>query len=65
VIYLIALVLLAGFVAVTLVDRRRKQRQHRRPAVAIQRTDPNPPANPDPNPDPDPNPEPDAWPPTR
>jgi hypothetical protein len=62
VIYLIALVLLAGFVAVTLVDRRRK---HRRPAVAIQRTDPDPPGNPDPAPDPDPDPAPDAWPPTR
>jgi hypothetical protein len=56
VIYLIALVLLAGFVAVTLVDRRRKQR---RAAPAIQRTDPpaDLPADPDP--------EPDAWPPTR
>jgi hypothetical protein len=54
VLYLIALVLLAGFVAVTLVDRRRR---HRQPAVAIQRIDPDPPADPDP--------EPDAWPPTR
>jgi hypothetical protein len=54
VIYLIALVLLAGFAAVTLVDRRRK---HRRPAVPIQQVDPDPPADPDP--------EPDAWPPTR
>jgi hypothetical protein len=54
----IALVLLAGFVAVFLVDRRRK---HRRPAVPIQRIDPDPPADPTPAPDP----EPDPWPPTR
>jgi hypothetical protein len=52
----IALVLLAGFVAVFLVDRRRK---HRQSAVAIQRIDPDPPADPDPDPEPDP------WPPTR
>jgi hypothetical protein len=50
----IALVLLAGFVAVFLVDRRRTRR---RPAVPIQRIDPDPPAAPDPEPDP--------WPPTR
>jgi hypothetical protein len=54
----IALVLLAGFVAVFLVDRRRK---HRRPAVPIQRIDPDPPADPDPTPASDPEP----WPPTR
>jgi len=50
----IAFVLLAGFVAVFLVDRRRR---HRQPAVPIQRIDLDPPADPDPEPDP--------WPPTR
>jgi hypothetical protein len=54
----IALVLFAGFVAVFLVDRRRK---HRRPAVPIRRIDPDPPADPTPASDP----EPDPWPPTR
>jgi hypothetical protein len=54
----IALVLFAGFVAVLLVDRRRK---HRRAAVPIQRIDLDPPADPEPAPDP----EPAAWPPTR
>jgi hypothetical protein len=54
----LALVLVAGFVAVFLVDRRRRPR---RPAVPIQRTDPDPPAEPPPAPDP----EPDPWPPTR
>jgi len=58
VIYAIAFVLLAGFVAVTLADRRRK---HRRAVVAIQGIDLDPPADlPD-----DPDPEPDPWPPTR
>jgi hypothetical protein len=56
----IALVLLAGFVAVFLVDRRRK---HRRPAVPIRRIDPDPPSDPDSEHAPDP--EPDPWPPTR
>jgi len=50
----IALVLFAGFVAVFLVDRRRKQR---RPAVPPQRIDLHPPADPDH--------EPTTWPPTR
>jgi hypothetical protein len=54
----IALVLLAGFVAVLLVDRRRR---HRRPAVPIRRIDLDPPADPTPAPDPEPEP----WPPTR
>ncbi len=54
----IALVLFAGFVAVFLVDRRRK---HRRPAAPIQRIDLDPPADPEPAPDA----EPADWPPTR
>jgi hypothetical protein len=54
----IALLLFGGFVAVFLVDRRRK---HRRPAVPIQRIDLDPPADPDPTPASDPEP----WPPTR
>jgi hypothetical protein len=62
----IALVLFAGFVAVTLVDRRRKHRQPRQAAVPIQRIDLDPPADPtDPTPGPDPDPEPFPWPPTR
>ncbi len=52
----IALVLFAGFVAVFLVDRRRK---HRRAAVPPQRIDLDPPA------DPEPDTEPADWPPTR
>jgi hypothetical protein len=56
----LALLLLAGFVAVFLVDRRRK---HRRPAAPIQQLDPDPPTDPDPEHAPDP--EPDPWPPTR
>ena len=52
----IALVLFAGFVAVCLVDRRRK---HRRAAVPPQRIDLDPPA------DPEPDTEPADWPPTR
>ncbi len=54
----IALVLFAGFVAVLLVDRRRK---HGRPAGPPQRIDLDPPADPTPAPDPEPAP----WPPTR
>jgi hypothetical protein len=54
----IALVLFAGFVAVFLVDRRRK---HRQAAAPIQRIDLDPPADPEPAPDT----EPPAWPPTR
>jgi len=54
----IALVLFAGFVAVLLVDRRRK---HRQAAVPPQRPDLDSPADPTPAPDP----EPAAWPPTR
>jgi hypothetical protein len=54
----IALVLFGGFVAVFLVDRRRK---HRQAAVPIQRPDLDPPADPSPAPDPEPAP----WPPTR
>jgi hypothetical protein len=54
----LALLLVAGFVAVFLVDRRRR---HRRPAVPIQRIDLDPPADPTPAPDPAPEP----WPPTR
>jgi hypothetical protein len=54
----IALVLVGGFVAVLLVDRRRK---HQRAAVPIQRIDLDPPADPTPAPDPEPEP----WPPTR
>jgi hypothetical protein len=54
----IALVLLAGFVAVLLVDRRRR---HRRPAAPIRRIDPDPPVDPEHAPDPDPT----VWPPTR
>jgi hypothetical protein len=50
--------LFAGFVAVLLVDRRRK---HRQAAAPIQRIDLDPPADPAPAPDP----EPAAWPPTR
>ena len=56
----LALVLLAGFVAVFLVDRRRK---HRRPAVPIRRLDLDPPTDPDA--EPAPGPKPDPWPPTR
>jgi hypothetical protein len=56
----IALALFGGFVAVLLVDRRRR---HRRPAVPIRRIDLDPPAASDPEPGPDP--EPDPWPPTR
>ena len=54
----IALLLFAGFVAVLLVDRRRK---HRRAAVPIQRIDLDPPADSTSAPDP----EPADWPPTR
>ncbi len=54
----IALVLFAGFVAVLLVDRRRK---HRQAAAPIQRIDLDPPADPTPAPDTEPAP----WPPTR
>jgi hypothetical protein len=54
----IALLLFGGFVAVFVVDRRRK---HHQGAVPIQRIDPDPPADPTPAPDPDPDP----WPPTR
>ena len=54
----IAFVLFAGFVAVFLVDRRRK---HRQAAVPIQRIDLDPRADPEPAPDP----EPADWPPTR
>jgi hypothetical protein len=54
----IALVLFAGFVAVFLVDRRRK---HRQAAAPIQRSDLDPPADPAPAPEP----EPADWPPTR
>jgi hypothetical protein len=54
----IALVLFAGFVAVFLVDRRRK---HRQVAVPPQRIDLDLPADPTPAPDPEPAP----WPPTR
>jgi len=50
----IAFLLCAGFVAVFLVDRRRK---HRQAAIPIQRTDLDPPADPDA--------EPADWPPTR
>jgi hypothetical protein len=50
----IALVLVAGFVAVLLVDRHRK---HHQAATPIQRTDLDPPADPDP--------EPADWPPNR
>ncbi len=57
-IYAVAFVLFAGFVAVFLVDRRRK---HHQAAVAIQRIDLDPPADPAPAPDT----EPAAWPPTR
>jgi hypothetical protein len=58
VILAIALVLFAGFVAVLLVDRRRK---HRQTAIPRQRIDLDPPADPTPAPDT----EPPAWPPTR
>ena len=54
----IALVLFAGFVAVLLVDRRRK---HHQAAAPIQRPDLDPPADPEPAPDT----EPADWPPTR
>ncbi len=57
-IYAVALLLFAGFVAVFLVDRRHKRRQA---AVPIQRADLDPPADPAADPDA----EPDAWPPTR
>jgi hypothetical protein len=53
----IALVLFAGFVAVFLVDRRRK---HHQAAIPRQRTNLDPPADPEPAPDPEP-----PWPPTR
>jgi hypothetical protein len=56
----LALVLFAGFVAVFLVDRRRK---HRQPAAPIRRIDPDPPADPDSEHAPDPEHHP--WPPTR
>ncbi len=56
----IALVLVAGFVAVFLIDRRRR---HRRAAVPIRRLDPDSPPDPDPAHAPDP--QPDPWPPTR
>jgi hypothetical protein len=54
----IAFLLLGGFVAVFLVDRRRK---HHHAAVPIQRTDLDPPADPEPDPDAEPT----AWPPSR
>ena len=54
----LALLVFGGFVAVLLVDRRRKRRQA---TAAIERVDPDRPAELEPEPEP----EPDTWPPTR